>query len=110
MSYYIKVGAGRDEWAFPDPGSARVVEACRRARFGGNHGLSESATFEDGLVMASVVDAFNYLLRGAPSTKAAVDRLTKMRRALRSASTSTDGGTAGETREKENVSQRDWEW
>ena len=47
----------------------------------------------DGLVMASVIEAFNYLVRGAPSTKAAVDKLAEdAADAVRAA------GTPGETR------------
>ncbi len=95
MSYYITVGAGRDSWSFADPTSDRVVQACRRARFA-TEGLTPPFTTADALVMASVIENFAYLLRTAPSDKAAVDKLRAMRKALRGAGPGT-GETGGAT-------------
>jgi hypothetical protein len=82
LSYYVQVGEGRDSWSFPNPCSDRVVAAERAARFGFD-GLTPLPTHADVLILASVTEAFRYLLSTAPSDKAAVDKLRAMRRALR---------------------------
>ena len=78
MSFYVHC----DGWGFPDPGHKRIVTAERRMRFG-HDGLESPPTREDGLLLASVTETLRYLLHTAPSTKAAVDKLVQMRKALK---------------------------
>jgi hypothetical protein len=78
MSYYVK---GGPDWSFPDPGHDRIVQAERRMRFG-HLGMSDAPTRVDGLLLASVAETLRWLLHTS-STKAAVDKLTQMRKAIK---------------------------
>jgi hypothetical protein len=77
VSYYVHCG----DWSFPDPTHETVIAAERAFRFGSN--ADRAPTHADGLVLASCVEALRYLLSGAPSNKAANDKLNQMRRAIR---------------------------